>query len=1212
MALFWEFFSFELKFRLKSLSTYVYFAIWFFFSFLSIAAEDVINTGNGKQLLNGPYATTLLYAFFCLFGTIVIAAIFGTSVLRDFQRDTFQLIFTKPISKFAYLGGRWAGSFVACVFSFTGMMFGEALGTFMPWADHTRIAHGHPWWYIQPFLSIVVVQIFVLGSVFFMVAALSRKIVIVYLQGIAVLMIYLLLSAVFSATRSLEHFWSGVLDPVGLQMTGVIARYWTVAEKNSLLFSWSPHAYQGVFLYNRLLWTAVGLLSLAAAYKFFPMSVEALTAKSQGRRAAKAKQQEAAEARPRRSFVAAHLPAVHQHFTRGFSGTQLFSLTHLRISNITHEFLFWALAVLMGFFALVNGYFAGKLTDRNTWPVTFLMLQSVEGISTLLLFAVATIYAGELVWREKDTRFAGIHDALPMTETTDWLSKFLALAYVEVVLLLVMMVAGILMQTVFGFHQYDFPQYFKELFLIVFPSVMGIALLAFFVQTVVSNKFLGHAIVLGVFLMQPILNRWSIENSLVVPGQTPAYIYSDMDGYGHFAQSILWTTVYWTSIFAVLAVFSMALSRRGAEDGWGARWKSAKLRLPALAPAISFFALLAIGSGCWYFYNTHVLNTFYTGKELRRFQAQYEKDFKKYERFPQPKVIAVDSNVDLDPDHRSFTGTGFFILQNKTSAPISQIHITDSKQSVDEIQFDRPFHRVSSSFRNLYSIYQLETPLAPGDKLKMSFKIGYQSHGFRDGGERPELAYNGMFFDSSYFPGIGYDSGVELTDPRRRRENGLGLIDDLPPRGDPYGSVTNDFTPNSDWINFRTTVSTPDDQIALSPGYLERDWHQNGRHYYAYNMGDVKILDFFNYVSGRYNVKKENYKGTNIEIYYDYHHPWDIDTMMEGVRSGLDYYQANYSPFQYKQFRIIEFPRYRQFAQSFSNTSPFEEEFFLARLLHPKKEIDYTYFVVAHELAHQWWAHQLIGGRVAGSNMMSESLAEYSALRVAQKKYGDGQMHMFLSHELDGYLRGRAGETRKEPPLGQVQREAYVWYQKGSLILYALSDYIGEDKVNLALHNFLMQYRYANANDAQSGPYPDTRQLEDALRAQTPPDLQYFIDDSFEKITIYDNKAVEATAQKLPDGKYKVTLVVEGKKAYADGNGVETPTSMNDLIDVGVLIGKKDEEKPLSIRKERITGGRQTFEFIVNELPTRAGIDPINKLIDRNLDDNSMDVTLVK
>ena len=273
------------------------------------------------------------------------------------------------------------------------------------------------------------------------------------------------------------------------------------------------------------------------------------------------------------------------------------------------------------------------------------------------------------------------------------------------------------------------------------------------------------------------------------------------------------------------------------------------------------------------------------------------------------------------------------------------------------------------------------------------------------------------------------------------------------------------------------------------------------------------------------------------------------------------------------------------------------------------EDIDFTYFVTAHELAHQWWGHQLIGGQVAGSNMMSESLAEYSALRVAQKKYGEAQMHKFLSHELDGYLRGRSNEIRKEPPLGQVQREGYVWYQKGSLVLYALSDYIGEANLNLALRNFLTQYRYANADNAQSGPYPDTRLLESALRAQTPTHLRYFIDDSFEKITLYDNKAIQATAQKLPDGRYKVALIVQGGKLYADGNGSESPAPLHDFIDVGVFEGKKGEEKPLALRKEWITGARQSFEFIVKERPTRGGIDPYNKLIDRNGDDNSIDIS---
>ncbi len=685
MKLFWEFFSFELKFRLKSLSTYVYFALWFLLAFMAIAAEDFITTGNGKQLLNGPYSTTSLYSFFCLFGTIVIAAIFGTSILRDFQRDTFQLVFTKPITKFAYLGGRWAGSFVACVFAFSGMVFGEAAGTFAPWADHTRIVHGHPGWYLQPFFSIVVIQIFFLGSLFFLVAALSRKIFIVYLQGVALFMVYLMVNAIFAATRSLEHFWSGIFDPVGLQMVDVLTRYWTVAEKNNQLLSWSPHVAQGVFLINRLLWIGIGFLALGAAYRFFPMSVEALTARSQGRRAARASKEEAAVAQPRRSLVAALMPRVHQNFGRGFAWRQFISLTRIRIGNITHELPFWAITVLLVFFALVNGYFAGHRSEENVYPVTFLMLSAVEGNATLFLYIVATLYAAELIWRERDTRFNGIHDALPMRETTDWLSKFAALCFVELVLITVAGLCGILMQTVQGFYHYDLLQYAEELYLIVFAGVLGFALLAMFVQTVVSNKFIGHAIVIGIFVLAPVLFRQGLENTLLLPGWLPPYTYSDMNGYGHFVAALLWSNVYWTAIFAVLAVLSIALTLRGSEGGWRTRLAVARRRLPRLVPALVAFVLIATASGAWYFYNTRVLNEFLSTKAQRKIQAKYEKDFKKYEFLPQPKIIAVDTNIDLDPDHRSFSGSGHYLLQNKTAVPIAEVHIIDSNQSVTDV-----------------------------------------------------------------------------------------------------------------------------------------------------------------------------------------------------------------------------------------------------------------------------------------------------------------------------------------------------------------------------------------------------------------------------------------------------------------------------------------------------------------------------------------------
>jgi len=1230
MRLFWEFFSFELKFRFKSLSTYVYFLLWLTYSFLSVASESFgpVGASNGRVLLNSPYANTFNDIGAALFGIIVIAAIFGTSILRDFQRDTYQILFTKPITKFAYLGGRWAGSYVATLFAFSGLMLGTFLGTFAPWADHTRIEPNHLWNYLQPFLSIIAVQIFFLGALFFVVSALTRKIFIVYLQGVTLFMLYVIGITVFSATRSLERFWSGILDPVGFVLFDGVTRYWTVLEKNTLFVTWSAHEVNGIFLYNRLLWMGVGVLALGAVWAFFPMSVEALTARSQGRRAARAKEQELAEAAPARALAPARIPIVHYSFTFATGFAQYLSLSRLRLKNILRDIPFWGILALLIAFGVNNGHFAGHLADENVWPVTYLMLQSVEGSAMLFLYIVATLYAAELLWRERDIHFDGIHDALPMRESTDWLSRLTAVVVIELILLTVAMMVGVLMQTIAGYYHYELAQYFKELYIVTFPQVFTFLLLAMFVQTVVSNKFVGHGILIGIFVLVPILNSFGWENTLYLFGQVPTYTYSDMNGYGHFVPIIFWSITYWLAIAAVLGVASIAWARRGAEDSLRARTRQARLLAPRLAPIALLFAVVAAGAGGWYYYNAHILNEYLDSQARRDIQADYERKYKQYENLLQPKATSVDATIDIYPNRRSFDGKVRMVLQNKTGQPIPQIHITDIKQSVTNLQFDRPVHLVSSAPRNIYSIYAFEQPLAPGETVMLTCNVGHQTHGFRDGNELPEFASNGTFFDSDYMPFVGYRNDEELDDPRRRREEHLPPLEEMAHRGEPIHSVNQIFPKDADWVTYHTVVSTTPDQMAIAPGYLQRDWQANGRHYYEYSMGSTHILDFYSYISARYQSRKQMYRGVggdvSLEVYYDPAHTYDIDDMLASSRAGLDYYQQVFSPYQFTQFRIFEFPRYRGFAQSFPNTIPFSEGIgFIERLLKPT-DIDITYFVTAHELGHQWWAHQLIGADVEGSNMMAESLAEYSALQVMQHKYGRDLMHRFLKHELDGYLRGRAGEFRHEPPLALVQREPYVWYQKGGQVLYTLADYIGEDKMNLALHNFLMQYRYANANNqvdavdnskdpatasaAVDSPYPDTRMLVDAIRAQTPSELQYLVDDGFNRIVLYDNKAISATSEKTPDGKYKVTLEVQARKMQADGNGAETPMPLADYIEIGVFSGKKDEEKPLYLKKEKISEEHRTFVITVDQQPTLAGIDPYNKLIDRNADDNMIDV----
>jgi len=522
--MFKDFFLFELKLRFKSVSTYIYFLLAALLPFFSIAARDFGPVGSGKVFLNSPYAFLLITTQVLAFGSILVAAIFGPAILRDFNGDTYQLIFTKPISKFGYLVGRWAGSMVTAIFVFSGIAVGTALGTLMPWADKLRIAPNDFGMYFRIYASIGIVQIFFLGSLFFCVAALTRNIVVVYLQGVALFAFYLIELVVVIASNKLERAWASIIDPFGLIMVQSLTRYWTVVERNALVPHWT-----GVFLYNRLVWLSVGALALLAAYALFPMSAEVLGSRRSTKKAEEARAGEEDEKKaPRR--VAANLPSVTQIFDGATTWKQLFSMTRMRFFNIVREIPFWAITLIMLVFVLISGHFAGNNNGVEVWPVTFLMVLVVSGQSGLFLYIIGALYAGEVIWRERDVRFEQIHDSLPLRDWTDFVSKFLALAMVETVLASVVLVCGVLSQAMTGFFRFELGHYAKEIYLIYLPQLLMVVLLALFLQTVLGNKFVAHAVVVGFFILIPILYAWGIEKRMYLYAEITPYTYSDMNG----------------------------------------------------------------------------------------------------------------------------------------------------------------------------------------------------------------------------------------------------------------------------------------------------------------------------------------------------------------------------------------------------------------------------------------------------------------------------------------------------------------------------------------------------------------------------------------------------------------------------------------------------------------------------------------------------------
>jgi hypothetical protein len=1129
--------------------------------------------------------------FSILLSTIFIAA----AALRDFDNRTSELFFSTPISRGAYLGGRFVAGYLAALTIMLVCALGIALGGSMPWIDAARLGpadwHGYAW----AIGVMVVPDLLFIGALLYMLATITRSLLATYIG----LIVYFVLQATANLlTKDVNnHFVAAMLDPFGGRTVGLVTRYWSAWQNNHDLPS-----LVGVLLFNRLLWIGISLVMLAATYVLFRPNREGLQLPQRKKRA------EPPMLRPQATASTLTLPRVTLADNLGAHLLQLRTQFAFDTAGVLRGVPFLIMLAL----GLANLFGTLALSDQiygtATYPVTHQVLSGVRGGFQSLLYIIITFYAGELVWRERSQRSAEVSDAFPVPGWVPLTAKLGALLAVIVTFLLAGALVGIGWQLSHGYTHIEPGLYLGTLALQAIPFVL-LAVLALFLQVLSNNKFLGYLLTIVWLVLSVIgFDLLHMEQHIYNYGTTPGAPYSDMNGFGHFLTGVLWFDFYWASFAVVLLALAALFWVRGTGQSWPERMREARARLHAPAKVALVLGLLAfIGSGAWIYYNTNILNHFRNSTTQKQQRADYEKKYAKYKDLPQPRITAVKADVDIHPYQRKLEIHGHYTLVNKHDAPISELHVNFTDEfAVKSLEF-APHDTVSADKRLGYTIYRLKTPLAPGASMNFDFDLEYAPKGFTNSPQGSFLAHNGTFFNNTVMPQFGYQTQVQITDRNDRRKYGLkGDALRMPKLGDEKARGSTYISNDADWISFDTTISTAADQIAVAPGYLQKEWTANGRRYFHYTM-DQPMLPFFSYLSARYAVKHEVWKGVDIAVYYNPAHAWNVGRMIQGAKDALDYYDANFTPYQFHQLRILEFPNYTSIAQSFANTIPFSESIGFIADLRDKNKIDYVYYVTAHEVAHQWWAHRVIGANMQGSTMLSESLAQYSALMVMKHKYGADQMHKFLKYELDGYLVGRATEKLVEEPLAKVENQQYIHYKKGSLVFYALQDYVGESTLNAMLKQFLIDKGF------QQPPYTTSREFMDALGKALGPKWQPLLDDLFWKITLFDNRITGATAKKLPDGKYEVTLKVHAGKVHVDGTGKETVAKPDIPIEIGVFAAAKGagrDGKPLYLEKRLLPDGDSTVTVTVDAKPALAGIDPYNELIDKVSSDNRRAVTV--
>jgi ABC-2 type transport system permease protein len=1201
--------SWEVRYYLRRISTYVYFAVFIAIAGLFMLVLTgafghfaVMGTG-GKVNANSPLTLAQLMPLMSLLGVSITAALAGNALYRDYDAGIDPLIYTAPLSKPAFLGGRFVGSLIINALVLVGIGVGMALAAHSPWSDKGLVGPFQLSAYLWPYVTHIYPNLLLTAAIFFALVALTRQMLPNYIGGVVLLVGYLVSRALLA---NIDNKTLGaMLDPFGLGALRVTTDYWTIAERNERFVPMSS-----ILVTNRLAWIGVGLAIFAIAYARFRFS-HALPQRA----AAPVPPSTAAPIILDAPVRLSDLPTVNREFGGRARRIQFQSIALRAFWRIVRNRYFATIVVAGLLYLIPVAGTQGEIYGTQTWPVTYQMVEVLTGTFGVFLLVIIALYAGELVWSERDAGIAGIYDATPVNTTLVYLAKLAALCGVIVVLQLVLIVAGMIIQAIDGYFRFEIPVYLQSLLGVQLVDLLLLAVLAMTIHVIVDNKYLGHFLVILLVVANGVQTYIGLEHKLLEFSSDGGTVYSDMNGWGPFLKSWVWWKAYWIAFAGILLVLVHLFWVRGSETEPGWRLVLARRRFTGRARTAAIGATTAFAAlGGFIYYNTNVLNIYRGPDADRDLRITYERQYKKYETMPQPRIARVTIAVDLHPESQGFDARGTYLLRNVDSVPIDTVVLMVGEWlTVNKIEFAGGSSHVLSDPPRDFHLYRLAKPLAPGDSTTLTFDVAVAPRGFSEQIENTAVVSNGTFLSNGFLPSVGYEPAQELSDDDARKRAKLPEKGRMRPPTDPRTLRRSYVSADADFIRYDATVSTVEGQIPITSGYLDSTWTSNGRRYAHYVL-DAPIINLWAFQSASYAVKRDKWtapdgKTVDIEINYHPAHDFNIDRMVDAVKRSLDYFTRAFGPYQHHLVRIVEFPRYATFAQSLPNTIPYSEAIgFIARLGDPG-DVDYPFYVTAHEVAHQWWAHQVVGADAQGATVLSETLAQYSAMMVMEKQFGHANMRRFLEFELDRYLVGRSSERKREMPLQLVENQQYIHYNKGSLVMYAMRDYIGEERVNGALRGFL------NAHKFRGPPYPTSLELVDSLRSVTPDSLRYLITDLFETITLYELKTDSIVVNDTTDGRFRVDIFGTTKKVRADSLGAESDATMNDWVEVGLF---KNAERgdtladkngvPVYLRKHRLGAGAQRITIITDERPIRGGMDPLHKLIDRRVDDNTKGV----
>ncbi len=1150
--------------------------------------------GDPNLYNNAPYNLTKVVGLMSLAAIFCMMVLASRVLLRDQQSRMQELIFATPVHKGPFLLSRFMGYFTVSLLLFAFTMLGLWIGAMVtpPGKYLGPIDGSH---YVWLYLIMAVPNLLIGGVVLFSIASLTRSTLATYVGGILLYCLYWLAAMLLNSPMmagatpaSAEGLaLAALLDPFGLSAFFEQTRYWEVVQKNTEVI-----ALTGNFLYNRILWIVISLSIFLANYFAFKFR----KGKHLGRTAARSVVTEALTS----PIDGLAPPGLVLPARRSFADQlhMLWSNFKIELSQILRSWPFWVIMVAWaGIVAseILTRIYGGGEYGTSLYPTTNLMIWLFAEPFKFLSLLLVIFYAGEMVHRERVLKMNEFKDSLPIPNWVFALSKYLALVSIPILLISSAIFIAIICQSSKGWFEWNLPLYLSAFYinglLIFFFAVMAV-----FIQNLVPNKYLGMLLSLVFVLVftSTLGAQLGISHPLLRIGALPSLEYNNMNGYGPQLNAFNWMALLWGSFYLSLGYLTTLVWRRGTAVNIFRRIEFTPKRRGILVVSLSVFLLV----GGFVYYNTNILNAYQTRAQRLDQLADYEKKYKVFEDLLELSIIDVKTKVDLHPKERQYFIEHEFILQNKNEESIREVYFTASPfTKVCQFELSRAVLRKHDDTHGVYW-FEFAEPVQPGDTVRMRYDIEDNHQGLQVGTSffDMDIVENGTNIMNRFIaPSFGYRHSNEITDNEERKKRGLAPIEEEPE--DPLHSETN----VDQKFSFETVISTDADQIAIAPGQLIEEKADSNRRIFHYKT-EQPINNFYSYLSAKYAVKKLVHRGVSLEVYYAPGHDFNVAHMLQIMRQTLDYCQNNFSSYGMDHLRIAEIPgHWPMGGYATPGVIGLVEDRSFFTDLRDSTSFDVVAKRVAHEVAHQWFGHQLNPEFGPGASMIVESFAKYLEVIAMDQLHGKGQLRQLLKDQMNDYFYGRSLLDEPEPALDRVENQAFIFYAKGCIVMNALRDLVGEKPLNAAISEMINCYGYPN-------PRGTAQDFITILKSRTPPHTHARIDDWVSKVLFFDNKITNVKTESLADGQYKITLQIEASKKVLNDAGAIQDTSFAEAMTIGFFDQHPDQlrrsDSPVYLERHSIQDGANELVIILNQLPKYVVLDPYLNLLDKNVYDN--------